>query len=126
MGDFASIPKTDGPPDESIKELGCTHYKRKCKFVVSNIKINWLFNLNVISLQSPCCGKIYVCRFCHDENENHVINRKEIKEVVCAVCELQQPIQANCEKCGALFGNVGLNVQSLTSLLISLISSIHV
>ncbi|XP_019866508.1 RING finger and CHY zinc finger domain-containing protein 1 [Aethina tumida] len=87
MGDFASIPKTDGPPDESIKELGCTHYKRKCKFV------------------SPCCGKIYVCRFCHDENENHVINRKEIKEVVCAVCELQQPIQANCEKCGALFGN---------------------
>ncbi len=34
----------------------CGHYIRRCKFV------------------SPCCQKIYTCRFCHNDNESHVMN----------------------------------------------------
>jgi len=32
--------------------LGCSHYERKVK------------------LRAPCCGKLFVCRFCHDQVDN--------------------------------------------------------
>ncbi|KAG5892469.1 hypothetical protein JTB14_017433 [Gonioctena quinquepunctata] len=82
----SSTPEAEGPPEESIKQIGCVHYKRKSKFV------------------TPCCNKTYICRFCHDESEDHVINRKEVTELICAVCETRQGVNANCQKCGVLFG----------------------
>jgi hypothetical protein len=37
--------------------FGCSHYPRGCK------------------VRAPCCGKFFVCRLCHDENEKHKIDR---------------------------------------------------
>lgn len=32
---MALSPAAEGPPEETIKPIGCEHYKRKSKFVVS-------------------------------------------------------------------------------------------
>lgn len=32
---LASTPEAEGPPEEAVKVVGCAHYKRKSKFVVS-------------------------------------------------------------------------------------------
>lgn len=37
--------------------LGCEHYKRNCK------------------LLATCCGKLFTCRFCHDEVSDHSMDR---------------------------------------------------
>lgn len=62
---------------------------------------NWI---NVWDFQSPCCGKIYSCRFCHDDSETHTFNRKQLEELICTECETRQKVQINCEKCGVRFG----------------------
>ncbi|XP_018564543.1 RING finger and CHY zinc finger domain-containing protein 1 [Anoplophora glabripennis] len=80
-----ATPGAEGPQDDTLK-YGCPHYRRKCKFV------------------SPCCNKIYTCRFCHDEQEDHKLIRKAINELMCALCDTRQPVQANCQSCGILFG----------------------
>ncbi|XP_054277754.1 RING finger and CHY zinc finger domain-containing protein 1 [Macrosteles quadrilineatus] len=67
-------------------EIGCKHYKRRTKFV------------------TPCCDKVYTCRFCHDENETHPLNRKDVTELVCGNCSTRQKVQAECEKCRLRFG----------------------
>ncbi|XP_072399355.1 RING finger and CHY zinc finger domain-containing protein 1 isoform X1 [Diabrotica undecimpunctata] len=81
-----STPSAEGPPEETVKPVGCCHYKRKSKFV------------------TPCCKKVYTCRFCHDENENHKLIRKEVTELICAVCETKQKVQSSCQNCGVAFG----------------------
>lgn len=43
--------------DESSKKLGCPHYQRGARF------------------QAICCGRWYVCRFCHDQAEDHQVVR---------------------------------------------------
>lgn len=75
---------------ENGKEYGCVHYKRRAKFV------------------TPCCKKIYSCRYCHDENENHYFNRKTVSELICTECNTRQKVQANCSNpdCGVRFGKV--------------------
>ena len=74
----------------------CPHYSRKCKFI------------------SPCCNKIYTCRFCHDEVEyeeepdyklKHKINRYEITQMVCSICDTTQSIKQYCENCNECMGN---------------------
>jgi RING finger/CHY zinc finger protein 1 len=87
--DAAATPVAEGPPEEAIKEIGCSHYKRKSKFV------------------TPCCKKVYTCRFCHDDKEDHTVNRKEVTELICTLCEMRQPVQAECQNCGIRFGKVG-------------------
>ena len=67
-------------------ERGCEHYKRKCQLV------------------APCCDKVYTCRFCHDETEQHTLNRSNVNQVVCSVCHTKQPVQQKCSDCGILFG----------------------
>lgn len=37
--------------------FGCEHYKRNCK------------------LLAACCGKLFTCRFCHDEVSDHSMDR---------------------------------------------------
>lgn len=56
----------------------CTHYVRQCNII------------------SPCCGKIYACRLCHDDSEDHTLNRYEIREVVCNHCNVRQPASNQC------------------------------
>ncbi|KAF7398726.1 hypothetical protein HZH68_007272 [Vespula germanica] len=70
----------------SEDDYGCEHYKRKSKFV------------------TPCCNKVYTCRFCHDEQETHTVNRKEVTELICVLCDTRQPVQATCQKCHCHFG----------------------
>lgn len=74
---------------------GCAHYIRRCRFV------------------SPCCNKIYTCRFCHNENETHEINRFEIKEIVCSKCDCRQVVSNECTNCGVVFGKYFCNICNL-------------
>lgn len=65
---------------------GCSHYKRKCKFV------------------TPCCNTVYTCRFCHDSKENHSLDRTSIKQMICTMCHLVQKPHTKCQKCSQDFG----------------------
>ena len=83
--------KTDKPlvlcqPVASVtsvaRELGCKHYSRGVRLVAA------------------CCGAAHVCRFCHDEAEDHTIDRFATKEMVCMRCGERQPSSATCRGCG--------------------------
>ena len=58
--------------DKEKEILGCKHYQRKCKLV------------------AKCCGQIYPCRFCHDDNADHKMDRYATEEVWCMGCEKKQ------------------------------------
>lgn len=61
--------------------LGCDHYRRKCALI------------------APCCKKIYVCRLCHDAEEDHKLNRYTVAEMVCMECNVQQSVAQECRNC---------------------------
>lgn len=67
---------------------GCQHYFRRAKIV------------------APCCDKVFWCRLCHDEhyNDEHKVDRYQIKEMVCTSCNKRQEFKQNCEDCSALMG----------------------
>ena len=67
--------------DESRLPFGCAHYKR-------NIK-----------LQCSACDRWYTCRFCHDEVEDHSLNRRETKNMLCMFCGYAQKASDVCAKC---------------------------
>ncbi|KAI9320046.1 zinc-ribbon-domain-containing protein, partial [Dichotomocladium elegans] len=60
---------------------GCKHYRRNVKLV------------------ADCCGKIFSCRFCHDENSDHNIIRTNTKKMFCMSCFHIVPAAKICE-CG--------------------------
>uniref|UniRef100_A0A1D2ABG2 RING finger and CHY zinc finger domain-containing protein 1 n=1 Tax=Auxenochlorella protothecoides TaxID=3075 RepID=A0A1D2ABG2_AUXPR len=62
--------------------LGCRHYRRAAQLV------------------APCCDRAYVCRFCHDEATDHVLDRYAVCEMVCMECSLRQPVAGSCSGCG--------------------------
>ncbi|KAL4785079.1 zinc-ribbon-domain-containing protein [Aspergillus varians] len=64
--------------------LGCTHYKRNVK------------------LQCFDCKKWYTCRFCHDEIEDHHLNRPKTESMLCMLCGHAQPAAQYCKRCGGL------------------------
>ena len=85
-----TIPSTrpDGTP-------GCQHYQRRVKLV------------------APCCGDVYFCRHCHNEERYdgcadpkvaHQMDRTLVQEVVCAACQDRQPVSAQCRVCATQFG----------------------
>lgn len=59
--------------------FGCEHYKRNCK------------------LRAACCGKLFTCRFCHDEVSDHSMERKATLEMMCMCCLKVQPIGPSCK-----------------------------
>ncbi|CAJ1936860.1 unnamed protein product [Sphenostylis stenocarpa] len=59
-------------------EFGCEHYKRNCK------------------LRAACCGKLFTCRFCHDNVSDHSMDRKKTMEMMCMRCLNVQPIGPMC------------------------------
>ena len=67
--------------EETAKALGCVHYKR-------NIK-----------LQCSACYRWYTCRFCHDAVEDHMLNRRETKNMLCMLCGCAQPASEECALC---------------------------
>jgi uncharacterized CHY-type Zn-finger protein len=58
--------------------FGCKHYKRSCK------------------LLAPCCNKLYTCIRCHDEEVDHLLDRKQITKMMCMKCMIIQPVGASC------------------------------
>ena len=67
----------------------------------------YIFNISYIHVfQTPCCNKLYMCRYCHDENEAHYFNRKSVTELICTECDTRQKVQAECSNCGVTFGKV--------------------
>ncbi|KAL5539305.1 hypothetical protein UlMin_045416 [Ulmus minor] len=63
-------------PDEKV--FGCEHYKRNCK------------------LLAACCGKLFTCRFCHDNVSDHSMDRKLTTEMMCMSCLKLQPVGPEC------------------------------
>ncbi|XP_055444776.1 RING finger and CHY zinc finger domain-containing protein 1 isoform X1 [Bubalus kerabau] len=76
----------DGARGQAQRRRGCEHYDRGCL------------------LKAPCCDKLYTCRLCHDNNEDHQLDRFKVKEVQCINCERIQRAQQTCEECSTLFG----------------------
>lgn len=62
--------------------LGCQHYKRNVK------------------LQCSTCERWYTCRFCHDEAEDHALNRRATKNMLCMLCGHAQAASGECQRCG--------------------------
>lgn len=87
MADEAnSDPEKKVNSDAKGDRIGCSHYARKCILI------------------SPCCNKEYTCRLCHDDAENHELNRQKVQKVKCAKCHHVQQVQKSCEKCDTVFG----------------------
>ena len=62
--------------------LGCQHYKR-------NVKV-----------QCYECRHWYTCRHCHNEVEDHALNRKMTQNMLCMVCGTPQKASDTCKQCG--------------------------
>lgn len=67
--------------EEDLKVLGCEHYKRNVK------------------LQCSACHRWYTCRFCHDAVEDHNLNRRETKNMLCMLCGCAQAAAEECAFC---------------------------
>ncbi len=50
-------------------------------------------------LEAPCCEKLFPCRFCHDESQDHKIDRYVIENIACISCREVQPVAKECRKC---------------------------
>ncbi|KAK5639838.1 hypothetical protein RI129_010649 [Pyrocoelia pectoralis] len=65
----------------------CEHYKRFCKIL------------------APCCSNVYSCHICHDEKENHPLDRYKIKQLICNKCNnIQDATSDRCNMCRVIFG----------------------
>ncbi|PNJ48763.1 RCHY1 isoform 10, partial [Pongo abelii] len=81
-------------------QRGCEHYDRGCLLKVTPSMDSSLTSFR----RAPCCDKLYTCRLCHDNNEDHQLDRFKVKEVQCINCEKIQHAQQTCEECSTLFG----------------------
>jgi RING finger and CHY zinc finger domain-containing protein 1 len=43
-------------------------------------------------------------RCTQDAQKRHILDRKAVKEVVCALCNTRQPVAGSCNSCGVAFG----------------------
>lgn len=63
----------------------CRHYQRNCKIL------------------APCCQEYFDCRLCHDEIQNHRIDRYSIQKVQCNICLNTLEKSAQCQHCSQVF-----------------------
>ncbi|KAK9929384.1 hypothetical protein M0R45_026486 [Rubus argutus] len=91
-------------PKQNVVELlgvgkmhyGCKHYRSRCK------------------IRTPCCNKIYSCRYCHNEaTSNHELIRYEVQQVICSICDKEQPAAQVCTNCGVCMGEYYCNICKL-------------
>jgi len=75
--------KTDSSPGQ----LGCRHYARACR------------------LLAPCCQVYYTCRLCHDEVNDHVMDRYAVERILCMRCLTEQAPAEVCSSCGERFAH---------------------
>lgn len=69
----------------------CYHYISKCSIVAS------------------CCGSIFPCKKCHNEEKDHKILPKDIKYIICKNCTIEQKVSNECISCGITFGEYYCN-----------------
>ena len=56
-----------------------------------------------------CCNKYYNCYYCHNEENNHIVKKSDIKNIKCTSCnEIQDIIKIDkttnkCSKCNIRF-----------------------
>lgn len=55
-----------------------------------------------LEILSPCCGRWYACRACHNDCEDHEIKRYLIRKIRCLSCRHIQSWGKTCKKCGTL------------------------
>lgn len=67
---------------EDGSSLGCQHYKR-------NVKV-----------QCHQCRRWYTCRHCHDEVEDHNLDRRKTQNMLCMACGTPQAAGEHCIQCG--------------------------
>ncbi|XP_042397933.1 E3 ubiquitin-protein ligase MIEL1-like [Zingiber officinale] len=67
-------------------EFGCIHYRRRCK------------------IRAPCCNEVFNCRHCHNETARHELCRQDVQQVICLVCDTEQPVGQACSNCGVNMG----------------------
>ncbi|OBS65730.1 hypothetical protein A6R68_05730 [Neotoma lepida] len=72
---MAATAREDGVRSLELGQRGCKHYDGGCL------------------LKAPCCDKLYTCRLCHDNIEDHQLDRFKVKEVQCVNCEKIQHAQ---------------------------------
>ncbi|KAL1876912.1 hypothetical protein VTK73DRAFT_8989 [Phialemonium thermophilum] len=72
----------DMPSEGEDRRLGCRHYFRNVK------------------MQCATCERWYTCRFCHDSAEDHVLPRRETKNMLCMLCGCAQRASDTCLNCG--------------------------
>jgi uncharacterized CHY-type Zn-finger protein len=51
-------------------------------------------------LQCHTCKRWYTCRFCHDQAEDHSLERRKTENMLCMLCTLPQPAAQWCKGCG--------------------------
>jgi uncharacterized CHY-type Zn-finger protein len=78
----ASSESEDDDDTAPARLLGCRHYKRNVK------------------LQCFTCAGWYTCRFCHDDVEDHILPRKETRNMLCMLCGSAQQASDICYHCG--------------------------
>ncbi|KAK8218420.1 hypothetical protein IWZ01DRAFT_538035 [Phyllosticta capitalensis] len=67
--------------EEEEPTLGCKHYKR-------NVKI-----------QCFDCHRWHTCRHCHDQREDHHLNRRKTRTMLCMLCSTPQLAAEFCRHC---------------------------
>ena len=72
----------DSETEDDFQFFGCEHYRRNVK------------------LQCSACNRWYTCRFCHDRTEDHPLNRRETKNMLCMLCGRAQAAGEICVSCG--------------------------
>lgn len=65
----------------------CHHYERKC------------------DIFAPCCQRYYPCRRCHDQEQDHHLDRYRIETIRCRGCGQEQPPANECVSCGIRFAD---------------------
>lgn len=72
---------------DETRFLGCEHYRTNCK------------------VRAECCGSWYCCRYCHDDVEDHSIDRHKIKFMLCMLCKTAQPTAKSCRACNKIMAH---------------------
>ena len=56
-----------------------------------------------------CCNKYYNCYYCHNENNDHIVKKKDILKIRCNECYKEQELSNKCINCGIKFAKYYCN-----------------
>lgn len=65
---------------------------------------------NNVQVFAICCNQYYDCHLCHNEQNDHKMQRKKIYKVKCINCKCENPPINNCIDCNIQFGKNNCNI----------------